>query len=797
MMSVKSGAMGMVAALCLACAPCVWGDSLALPERQRAETRDDARFAGLLGQARQALSASVLEESSLRPSGRNPGLSAAVLNHHVGRTLTDWMESLGWVYAVTGETQYAEKGVELLLGTAERFPVSHPIMSGKGTMAGGRGDFMRGLAMGAHFFWGRLTAEQQASLRQCAEAYVRHFLSEAENPKTWWYGPHNFNGVCGGAAGLLTLWVEGMPEAESLRERIVAVLERWFTCSIDETGAYLEGAAYSQYGLSNSLLFASLLRDAGGRNLFSHPHVRLLPQYYAASRLPGLAVMDARNDSGYAPVGPECLLLAIHNRDRLASWLWQGAGTRAFPLDVLYRGRLPEPQGPEGVEPLNRLFGRRGLCVWRTGWGEEDVMFSTEAGTYAPITHNQSDKGHFTLYAYGDFWAVDPGYGNDNQFPDSRCHTLAHNCVLIDGKGQARSGCGTGTNGRVLAFENDDATGYALTDATEAYQRNVHNQPGAGARKALRHHLFVRPFGKAPAYAAVFDDIERDDDAHAFTWQMLSWDDKEVVPRADGALIRRMFGYGGDGYVWTPAGAARGACAWEFEVPEEGEYEWYAETSPRGAVLHQSDSFVVQVDDQPAVQFHCPSRVGWSWSRVTDGAVERRVLRLRLKAGRHTVTFRTREPEAAVAAVRVCRVQGEGQPSRMVASLGVSSATVTGGMRLERREEEASSSGDGRLVVVVVSPERLSAPSVDVYAPQDGRAPSALPRLRVMAERAVNPRFASLLLPLREGQAEPRVTHRRVGGVGTEYELDWGSHRDVVSWDGQGRPLLRREARGE
>ena len=133
----------------------------------------------------------------------------------------------------------------------------------------------------------------------------------------------------------------------------------------------------------------------------------------------------------------------------------------------------------------------------------------------------------------------------------------------------------------------------------------------------------------------------------------------------------------------------------------------------------------------------------------------------------------------------------------MVASLGVSSATVTGGMRLERREEEASSSGDGRLVVVVVSPERLSAPSVDVYAPQDGRAPSALPRLRVVAERAVNPRFASLLLPLREGQAEPRVTHRRVGGVGTEYELDWGSHRDVVSWDGQGRPSLRREARGE
>lgn len=792
MMSVKSGAMGMVAVLCLACASRAGGEHLALTERLRGEIRDDARFAGLLGQARQALSARVLEESSLRPSGRNPGLSAAVQNHRVGRTLTEWMESLGWAYAVTGESSYAEKGVELLLGTAERYPVSHPIMSGKGTMAGGRGDFMRGLAMGAHFFWGRMTEGQRATLRDGAAAYVRHFLSEAENPKTWWYGPHNFNGVCGGAAGLLTLLVEGMPEAESLRERCVAVLERWFGCSIDETGAYMEGAAYSQYGLSNSLLFASLLRDAGGRNLFSHPHVRLLPQYYAASRLPGLAVMDARNDSGYAPVGLECLLLAVHNGDRLASWLWQSAGNRSFPLDVMLRGRLPEPLGPEGVEPLNRLFGRRGLCVWRTGWDADDVMFSTEAGTYAPITHNQSDKGHFTLYAYGDFWAVDPGYGNDSQFPDSRCHTLAHNCVLIDGKGQARSGCGTGTNGRVLAFENDDATGYALTDATEAYQRNVHNQPGVGVRKALRHHLFVRPADGLPAYAAVFDDIERDDESHAFTWQMLSWEDKVMEPRADGALVQRLFGYGGDGYVWTPAGAAGGACVWEFEVPEEGEYEWYAETSPRGAVLHQSDSFVVQVDDRPAVQFHFPSRAGWTWSRVTDGAVNKSPLRLRLGAGRHTVSFRTREPEAGVAAVRVCRVLGEGQPTRVVASLGVAAAMVTGGMRLERREEGASSVR-GRLVVVVASPERLSAPVVDVYAPQDGRSPETLPRLRVVAERAVNPRFASLLLPLREGQAEPRVTSRRVGGVGTEFVLDWGSRRDVVSWDGQGRPSWRCE----
>ena len=42
-------------------------------------------------------------------------------------------------------------------------------------------------------------------------------------------------------------------------------------------------------------------------------------------------------------------------------------------------------------------------------------MFSIEAGPYYPVTHNQADKGHFTLYGLGERWAVDPGYANEHE----------------------------------------------------------------------------------------------------------------------------------------------------------------------------------------------------------------------------------------------------------------------------------------------------------------------------------------------------------------------------------------------
>lgn len=740
------------------------------------------------------LSVQPMDDNTFTFNSRNKEHELNCFGHYVGRRLQDWMKALGWAYRISGEEKYAKKGTELLLATCRYFPVEHHWITKKGSMAGGRGDVMCGIAMGTTLFYDRLSREQLDELAKVAAGYVKNFISEAEDPGVWWKNVHNFNGVCGGAAGMLTLVFEDYPEVAEHRDHCAAIVERWFDNSIDPEGAYAEGAGYSQYGYMNSLLFAWLLKERGGKDLFQHARLRKLPVFFAASMLPGTTQMENRNDSALAAPSMECLHLAVQNQDGLAAWLWQRAGTNGYPYSVMLEGRLPKATPPEQAAPKDMLFPERGLCVWRTGWGKQDVMFSTEAGHYYHITHNQSDKGHFGLYAFGKIWAADPGYGNDNQFPDSRCHTLAHNCVLIDGGGQARSGCGTGTNGYIRAFENDAATGYALVDAAEAYQHNYRNEKGVGARKALRHNLFVRPFDGAPAYAAVFDDIEKDDDAHDFTWQMLTWDDKEFVVRETGALIREV-PLVSTSYVITPAEAKGGRCRWEFETKEKGVWQVYAQTAAMGDNLSASDSFVVQVDGSPMQQYHAPSKREWAWGLVADGAVDKKAFSVELAAGRHVLTFSTREREAALSGAFLRRTDVE-TVSALAAPLpgdivlGVDQAEVTGGMEKRKLTDNEVS---GATVVVRVSAELpfANGPAAGVYAPQDGRSPKSFPRLRAVA-RTVNPHFAALLLPLPKGMSEPRVTETRKGAA-VEWRIAWASHEDVIRWDGMNRPQLTRD----
>lgn len=175
--------------------------------------------------------------------------------------------------------------------------------------------------------------------------------------------------------------------------------------------------------------------------------------------------------------------------------------------------------------------------MFRTGWSDRDAMFAIEAGKYYPTTHNQADKGHFTLYAYGSRWAIDSGYGND-QKPEGKSQTVAHNCLLVDGRGQALSGAGQGTSGKIVAFADGPKFGYVLADCTEAYQRNHAGKPGPGMLRARRHALFIRPAGKVPAYAVVLDDLQKDAQPHDFTWLLHTAQELEVVPEARGALVR-------------------------------------------------------------------------------------------------------------------------------------------------------------------------------------------------------------------------------------------------------------------
>jgi hypothetical protein len=715
------------------------------------------------------------EQVDAMPAGE---VRLVVLGHTFGRRLTQWLETLGFAYQLTGDERFAHQGVALLEAAAQRLPVTDPRVAPG--FAGARGDIMRALAVGYDWLAEDMTAEQRRLVQDVSAGYVRNILAEAKGGKAWWAPNHNFMGVAVGAAGCLALNLrEAYPdEAPGWLTDCADLIRTWLDHGFDPQGAYGEGTLYGAYGLSNATLFADALQHAGGPNLLDNPQLRQVPTFYAMSRLPGEDVFEARNDADYGGLSdPFMLRLATEYHSGLARWLWDGCGSGDSPLRIIWHSDVA-PAGPvkAGVPPAMHFTGR-GLCVFRTGWDASDVVFSLEAGRFYPGTHNQADKGQFTLYGLGARWAIDSGYGN-NQLPEGRAQTVAHNCLLVDGQGQALSGAGLGTNGSIAAYEEHAGFGYALADCTEAYNRNQAREDGARLRRALRHALFVRPAAGVPAYAIVADDAEKDDGEHDFTWLMHTPEAMDIALLPDGAVLRPD-PVSGLAFVETPADAAgAGECAWTFTAPTAGEYVVWARVRAAGPSIPKSDSLFVRLDDGQPVDWHMPGSRTWVWGKVARG-VEQVALSFPLTAREHTLRFLTREAGAQVDCV-LLTADAAAQPPFSVESGGVfleaEQGRVTAPMRVVRLEND-DAPARLRLVLHAAAPVAFS---VDNY---DGHR-----RLHGLA-RAVNPRFVALLLPLPGGVAEPNVTFTDTP-AGVEVWIAWPGRTDRLSWPaGAGQKL--------
>jgi hypothetical protein len=703
-----------------------------------------------------------------------------VMGHYFGRRLTDVMETIGFAYQMTGEARFGRHGAALLEAAARTLPVTDPDIA-RG-FAGARGDLMRGLAVGYDWLNEAMTPEQKAVWAETAAGYVRNMTAEATGDKVWWRPYHNFMGVAMGAAGLLALELRPTHPAEApgWLDTCTEMVGRWLEEGWDEQGAYVESTMYGQYGLSNAIRFADALRRSGGPDLFAKPHVRHIPTFYALSLLPGERVFEARNDANYSSLDdPTMLRLAAALDSGLARWLWDSAGGGDSVFRIIWHNEV-KPVAPATTPPPGEHFVGRGLCIWRTGWETRDVMLSVEAGAFHAVTHNQGDKGSFTLYGLGQRWAIDSGYGN-NRLPGGRDSTMAHNCVLIDGQGQAPSGAGAGTNGQIVAYENTAVWGYALADATEAYNHNVGGQAGVGVTRARRHVCFVRPSAGAPAYAVIADDMRKDDAPHEYTWLLHLSADMRIETRADGALITTGSAVDATFIETPPAATGQGSAAWSFEVPVAGEYVLWARVRATGPELGQTDSFFVQMDAGKPTDWHMPSASEWTWGTVASGVAQQPLV-YTLAAGKHTVRFLTREPGAQLAEAALTADAGAVPPfvaGQAVVALAPAQATVTAPMRL------ATVPGDPqaprlRLWLAAAAPIRYEQDSYDGHQ-----------RLKAVVT-AAQPDFAALLVQLPAGTAEPRVVLERTA-TALQMRLRWPGRQDTLDWpaEGERRPVLR------
>ena len=189
-----------------------------------------------------------------------------------------------------------------------------------------------------------------------------------------------------------------------------------------------------------------------------------------------------------------------------------------------------------------------------------------------------------------------------------------------------------------------------------------------------------------------------------------------------------------------------------------------------------------------------PSSAVWQWGEVSNGAIDKKPFRPTLAAGQHTLRIMTREPEAAISAVILTR-STEAKPAFLSLkqfgelTFTVDDATISGGM--EKRDLKQEETSKSTMLLAVNAGVAMDMPSVDIYAPQDGRQPQAMPRIRFHAN-AVNPHFGALLIPLPPNTAEPKIIAKHLDGNILEYTIQWPSHTDTIRWNGTFRPEFLR-----
>jgi hypothetical protein len=164
---------------------------------------------------------------------------------------------------------------------------------------------------------------------------------------------------------------------------------------------------------------------------------------------------------------------------------------------------LPDfSESPEFESAESWFCPDQGRLLSKNGSDRDACAVSFSCGSFAGF-HDHSDRGSFTWFAERQWLIIDSGADNRRE-EGSAAQSIAHNTILIDGRGQALSGNGHGVNGQIVDFQTCPVWDYIAGDIAEAYLKDGYNPVAF----AVRHFLFVKnPF----SYVLIWDEFQKPD----------------------------------------------------------------------------------------------------------------------------------------------------------------------------------------------------------------------------------------------------------------------------------------------
>lgn len=305
----------------------------------------------------------------------------------------------------------------------------------------------------------------------------------------WNAGHNNWTGVCAGAIGQAFLLVE--PDIDRQAKALALVvrqLNRFIEKGFNTDGACLEGIGYWDYGLSEYVIFAEMLRarTSGKIDLLAADKMKLIARYPLAVYL-GNGTYASFSDSHESGSITPYLAGRIADRTGVTELNLLASESPVGSLQEALRNLLWAPEKKPGDFPVTDVFlPESGLIKMTAPASGHALALAAKAGHNAE-PHNNNDVGSFVLAIDGVVYLCDPGAGlyNRDYFSGKRYESIfansyGHSVPRIGGElqktGPAFKGSleKTGEKSALIRFEQ----AYGLPELSEAVRSIAMTETG-------------------------------------------------------------------------------------------------------------------------------------------------------------------------------------------------------------------------------------------------------------------------------------------------------------------------------